>query len=61
MENLTNIIEAILFAAGNGVAISDIAEKLSVTEKEISASLKELKAKYGEEGGIQLLEFNKKA
>ena len=61
MEKLTNIIEAILFASGKSVAIADIAEKLGVTPGEVKKSLTELKEKYGEEGGIQLLEFNKKA
>ena len=61
MEKLTNIIEAVLFASGKAVAISDIAEKLGVTNGEVKKSLNELKEKYGEEGGIQLLEFNKKA
>ncbi len=58
---MTNIIEAILFASGKSVAIADIAEKLGVTNGEVRKSLNELKEKYGEEGGIQLLEFNKKA
>jgi segregation and condensation protein B len=61
LEKLTNIIEAILFASGKSVAIADIAEKLGVTNGEVRKSLNELKEKYGEEGGIQLLEFNKKA
>ena len=60
MEQLTNTIEAILFASGKSVAIADIAEKLVVTEGEIKKSLKELKERYGEDGGIVLLEFNKK-
>ena len=61
MEKSTNIIEAILFASGNAVAYADICEKLSITSRELRKSLDELKAKYGEGGGIQLLEFNKKA
>lgn len=61
MENLTNIIEAILFASGKAVAISDIADKIDATEGEVKKALKTLKEKYGEAGGIQLLEFNKKA
>lgn len=61
MEQLTNIIEAILFASGNGVLLADIADKLNVTMGEVKKSLAKLKEKYGEEGGIQLLEFNKKA
>ena len=61
MDKLTNIIEAILFASGKSVAYSDICEKLSLTSRELRKALDELKAKYGTEGGIQLLEFNKKA
>ena len=60
MEKLTNIIEAILFASGKPVACSDICEKLSLTSRELKKALEELKEKYGEEGGIRLLEFNKK-
>ena len=61
MEKLTNIIEAILFASGKPVPCSDICEKLSITNRELHKAFKELKEKYGEEGGIQLLEFNNKA
>lgn len=61
MEQLTNIIEAILFASGNGVLLTDIADKLNVTLGEVKRAVAKLKEKYGEEGGIQLLEFNKKA
>lgn len=61
LEKLTNIIEAILFASGKSVALTDIAEKLGVTVGEVRKSLAELKEKYNEESGIQLLEFNKKA
>ncbi|MDE7295649.1 MAG: SMC-Scp complex subunit ScpB [Clostridia bacterium] len=61
MEKLTNIIEAILFASGKSVALDDIAEKLGVTVGEVRRSLAELKQKYNEESGIQVLEFNRKA
>lgn len=61
MEKSTNIIEAILFASGKAVAFSDICDKLSITNRELRKSLDELKEKYGEDGGLQLLEFNKKA
>jgi len=61
LEKLTNIIEAVLFASGKSVAIADIADKLGVTEGEVKKALNELKEHYGEEGGIQLLVFNKKA
>lgn len=61
LEKLTNTIEAILFASGKGVPIAEIAEKLDVTEGEVKKSLQELKERYGEDGGVVLLEFNKKA
>ena len=61
MDQLTNTIEAILFASGKAVPVADIADKLNVTEGEVKKSLKQLREKYGEDGGIQLLEFNKKA
>lgn len=61
MEQLTNTIEAILFASGKAVALSDIGDKLNVTKGEIKHALEELKEKYGEDGGIQLLLFNGKA
>ncbi len=59
-EKLTNIIESILFVSGTQVAISDIAEKLELSEKQISEAIKALKEKYSGDSGIQLLQFNKK-
>ncbi len=59
-EKLTNIIESILFVSGEPVAISDIADKLAVTEKDVLGAYTALKAKYGEKSGIQILQFNKK-
>ncbi len=59
-EKLTNIIESILFVSGTQVAISDIAEKLGLSEKQITAAINDLKQKYSGDSGIQLLQFNKK-
>ena len=59
-EKLTNIIESILFVSGTQVPIADIAEKLEISEKQITDAVKELKAKYSGDSGIQLLQFNKK-
>lgn len=61
MDNLTNIIEAVLFASGKSVPLADIADKLGVTMGEVKKALNELKDRYGENGGIQLLQFNNKA
>ena len=61
LEKLTNIIESILFVSGVQVAISDIADKLEVSESDVKTCLNTLKEKYSAESGIQLLIFNKKA
>lgn len=60
LEKLTNIIESILFVSGTQVAITDIAEKLEVSDKEIKDAIAILKEKYSKDSGIQLLTFNKK-
>ncbi len=60
MENLTNIIEAIVFASGEAVPVKFIVEKLDCTVKEVNASVSELREKYNEESGIHLLTFNGK-
>ena len=59
-EKLTNIIESVVFVSGTKVAISDIAEKLEVTEKDVLEAVKPLQQKYSGKSGIQLLMFNKK-
>ena len=46
LEKLTNIIEALVFVSGTQVAISDIAEKLEVTDKDVLNAVKKLQEKY---------------
>ena len=60
MENLTNIIEAIVFASGEAVPVKFIVEKLDCSLKEVNACISELKEKYSEDSGIHLLTFNGK-
>lgn len=60
LENLSNILESILFAAGNPVPVAVIAEKLGVAEAEIRKAAEALQVRYGESGGLRLLFFNKK-
>ena len=60
MNNLTNIIEAVIFASGEAVPVKYIVEKLGCSLKEVNASVDELKQKYDEDSGIQLLTFNGK-
>ena len=60
MENLTSIIEAILFAAGDAVPIELLRDKLEITKKEVDESIRKLEKKYSGSCGIRLLHFNNK-
>ena len=60
MENLTNIIEAIVFASGEAVPVKFIVEKLDCSLKEVNASISELKERFSGDSGIHLLTFNGK-
>ncbi len=60
MENLENVIESVLFVAGEPVLISDLCFKFEVSQEEIEEAVETLKMKYGEKSGIQLLCFNNK-
>lgn len=60
MENLTNIIEAILFAAGDAVSIELLRDKLEITKREMDESIRKLEKKYTGDCGIRLLHFNQK-
>lgn len=59
-ERLTNIIESILFVSGAKVAVSDISEKLGVTDKDVLNCAKKLQSKYSDGSGIKLLIYNNK-
>lgn len=62
MENLSKIIEGILFVAGEPVSFLDIAEKLEIEKDEVITAVNELQ-KYKQENndGVQVLIFNEKA
>lgn len=60
MSNLTNTIEAIVFASGEPVPVKFIVEKLGISLKEANSAIGELKDRYGEDCGINLLTFNGK-
>ncbi len=60
MEKLTNIIEAILFAAGDAVPIDLLREKLDVSKREVDEAVRQLEKKYTGVCGIRLLNFNHK-
>lgn len=60
IENLMNIIEGILFVAGNGVAKQDIVEKLDITLKDLDKAIEQLQKKYDKESGIQIITYKDK-
>lgn len=62
MENLSKIIEGILFVAGEAVSFMDIAEKLELDKAEVEQAVKDLQAeKQNDHSGVQVLIFNEKA
>lgn len=61
MDNLTQILEAILFASGSSRKKADILALLPDVKKvQFDKSIEELKAKYSGESGVLLLDFNGK-
>ena len=57
---LTNIIEAVLFAAGKGLEVHTLYNGLvGYTRKEIDSALEELKARYSGKCGIRIIQYNK--
>lgn len=60
MEISTNIIEAILFAAGNAVPTELLRDKLNLTKAQMDSMVRQLEKKYSGNCGIRLLIFNHK-
>lgn len=59
-QMLSEIIEGILFVAGNGVELKFIAEKLDVKLDEVKKAIEKLKQKHGQDDGIQIITFKDK-
>lgn len=60
MENLESVIESVVFVAGEPVSVSDLCLKFEVKPKQIEKAVENLKKKYDEKSGIQILYFNNK-
>lgn len=61
MENIKEIVEAVIFASGAPIEKRAIIEKIpALTTSELNSVIKDLQKKYGGASGIQLLEFNGK-
>ena len=55
MENLKDILEAILFAVGRSVSINEFKETLGINAADIESALNELAEKYSERSGLYLV------
>lgn len=61
MNNLTETVEALIFASGDPLSKKDIVEHIpELTARELNKIVEELKLKYGGESGIVLSTFNDK-
>ncbi len=61
MENIENIVEAIIFASGSAIAKVDITEKVEgLGLSKLNSIIKNLQKKYSDNCGIILAEFNGK-
>lgn len=60
MDNLENVIESVCFVAGEPVLVSDLCLKFDVKQKQIEKAVENLKKKYDDNSGIQILYFNNK-
>ena len=60
LDNLEEIIMSILFVAGQGIEIEDIASKLNVSEDKVKNAIAELKKKYTREHGINVITYKNK-
>lgn len=61
MENIKNVVEAIIFASGSPILKTDIIEKIpEITTQKLNSIIKDLQKTYSGECGIILAEFNGK-
>ena len=59
-NNLNQLIESILFVAGQGVEISDIADKLEINKRDVINAIEELKKKHKDDG-INIITYKNSA
>lgn len=58
MEELDNIVEAIMFALGREIYATELANTLEVDEESVKQSIENLKERYNENKGVTLVEVN---
>lgn len=60
LEKLAQVIEGILFVAGEPISESDIISKLDITQNDFDEAVETLEFKYNQPSGVILKRFNKK-
>lgn len=60
MNNLKDVVEAILFVSGDAIEKTDILDKLNILEEELDEAVLELEKKYNETSGIHIITFHNK-
>lgn len=58
MEELDNIIEAIMFALGREISATELANTLEIDEESVKQSIENLKERYNDNKGVTLIEVN---
>lgn len=58
MEDLNNIVEAIMFALGREISVDEISKTLEVEKDNVVKAVEELKEKYTQDSGVKLIEVN---
>lgn len=58
MEDLENVIEAIMFALGREISIEELSKTLEVSQEDVNNSVNNLREKYNENNGIKLIDVN---
>lgn len=55
MENVTNVIEAVLFALGREISIDELSNTLQIDKAQVEEAIIKLKEKYNEGVGVELV------
>lgn len=58
MEDLNNVIEAIMFALGREISTKELSNTLEINEEDVIRAIESLKEKYNENNGVKLVEVN---
>lgn len=58
MEDLNNIVEAIMFALGREISVDEISKTLEVEKDNVVKAIEKLKEKYTQDSGVKLIEVN---